>query len=675
MPDPAQALTRRDGAAPAAATAAPGEPPRPHAPVSGFDAVEAAWRLLRRHGHEGGLQAFRDAQAQRGRGESLAEPLERAGIQARPALIEAEEVAYLDVPTLLQLADGSWVLLTAHQRGTLEVEGVEGACEVELDDLAPFLSGYALDLSPSLPAGKGLWGRLLALVLHHRRTLATLALATALLQLLALVVPEITAVVMNTALPDRARSTLHVVAVGVVLVTAFQAWMGWLRERILLFLVTRIAVSAERGLLQHMLRLPFPFLDKLTLGERLQAITGMNGAREVLAERSVAAVLDGGMALVLVVSMVTKMPAATLVVVGVAFLMAGLAVVVGSAQAKHQAREVEAQARERGYLSELIAGIGTVKAAGAEEQGLQRWVQRFGGELKHALRRQRLGLWSDVGLDVLRQGLYVALLIWGGSLILDGKLLVGTLFAFVQLSSGFLSAVFGFVRTYLALVVLRPQLVKTKQVLARTPDARTTRRATAAPSVPVVMEDVWFRYGPESPWIAKGYSVRFEAGTKQVITGPSGFGKSTILRLLAGLYVPEEGTISIGGSSPHAAARDILYLPQFVNLFSGSIIENLTLLSGGAPVARLFEVAQATGLAELVATWPMKYHTVLSPGGRSISGGQRQLIVLTAALAADRKLLLLDEALSNIDPVRAVALRRLLDAVPATIIEARHVVA
>ena len=81
-----------------------------------------------------------------------------------------------------------------------------------------------------------------------------------------------------------------------------------------------------------------------------------------------------------------------------------LAILVGSAQARHQAREIEAQARERGLLSELIAGIGTIKAAGAERQALERWLRRFRTELSHALRRQRLGLWSDVGLETLRQG-------------------------------------------------------------------------------------------------------------------------------------------------------------------------------------------------------------------------------------------------------------------------------
>jgi ABC-type bacteriocin/lantibiotic exporter with double-glycine peptidase domain len=273
----------------------------------------------------------------------------------------------------------------------------------------------------------------------------------------------------------------------------------------------------------------------------------------------------------------------------------------------------------------------------------------------------------------MRQGLYAALLVWGGSLVLDGAMPVGTLFAFVQLSAGFLGAVFGLVRTWLAIAVLRPQLAKTREVLEKPSEKRAARRTGAsARAVPVVMENVWFRYAPDSPWIARGYSARFEAGAKEVITGPSGFGKSTILRMLAGLYVPEEGSISIGGMSPQAATGDILYLPQFVNLFSGSIVENLRLLSGGAPMARLFEAAGLTGLTALVETLPMKFHTVLSPGGKSLSGGQRQLIVLTAAIASERKLLILDEAMSNIDPIRAAALRRILEALPATIIEARH---
>jgi ABC-type bacteriocin/lantibiotic exporter with double-glycine peptidase domain len=649
-------------------------PPLADAPIRGFSAVEATWRLLRLHGHEGGLQAFREAHDVRGSAESLAEPLERAGIQARPAVIASDELAYLDVPTLVQLRDDAWVVLAGRSRDTLRLEGASGSCSTTAAELGPFLSGYVLDVSPALPPGRGLWRRLVALVLHHRRTLVLLAVASVLMQLFALVGPEITGAVMNKALPDRARSMLHVVATGVLLVAVFQAWMGWLRDRVVLFLVTRMQVSAERGVLHHLLRLPFPVLDRMTIGERLQAINGVSGAREVIAERAIAAALDGVTAVTFVVAMASKMLAPTLLVVFVALAMAGVALLVGSAQARHQAREVEAQARERSLLSELIAGIGTVKAAGAEQQALARWLGRFKAELSHGLKRQRVGLWSDAGLETMQQALYVTLLIWGGSLMLRGELLVGTLLAFVQLSSGFLGAVFGLVRLHVALAVLRPQLAQTHAVLNHEPEKRTTRRAASGThSASVVMEGVWFRHRPDSPWIVKGHTMRFEAGSKHVITGPSGFGKSTIIRMLAGLYSPEEGSISIGGMSPEAASGELLYLPQFVNLFSGSIIENLRLLSGGAPVARVLEAAELTGLSALVATMPMGFETVLAPGGKNISGGQRQLIALTAAVASGRKLLLLDEAMSNLDPIRAAALRKLLDSLPATIIEARHV--
>ena len=281
-----------------------------------------------------------------------------------------------------------------------------------------------------------------------------------------------------------------------------------------------------------------------------------------------------------------------------------------------------------------------------------------------------------MGLEALRQGLYALLLVWGGSLVLDAKLQIGTLFAFVQLSAGFLGAALGVVKTYLALAVARPQLALTQAVLEQAPQRRPARGSrTRVDAAGVVLEDVWFRYGPDRPWIVKGYSNRIDAGAKVVVTGPSGFGKSTILRMLAGLCVPEEGSMGLGGLSPSVATPDILYLPQFVTLFSGSILENLRLLSGGASAARLFKAAENTGLSALVESLPMRYQTVLAPGGRSISGGQRQLIALTAALASGRKLLLLDEALSNIDPIRAVGLRELIESVPATVIEARHVVA
>lgn len=642
--------------------------------LKGFTPSEAVWHLLKLKGYEGNLRAFQEAYLVDGSPESMVLPLEVEGVQARMAVLQADEMPFLELPTLLQLKDGSWVLLRKRERKDLLVETGEGKQRLPLAELAVALSGQALDLSPALPEGKTLWIRLKALLGHQKGTLIRIALATVMLQFMALAMPEITGIVMNRALPDGAGSTLKLVAAGVLLVAVFQAWTGWIRERALLYLATRLEASAERGFLEHLLRLPFPFLQKKTLGDMLQAFGGLTAARELLAERALGAFLDGALAVVYLVVMGFKLLAPTVVVLLVALVMTGLAVLVGRSQAKQQAMEVEAQAKERGYLTELIAGIGTVKAAGAERQGLHRWLGRFQKELGFSLRKNRLSLWPEVGLATLQQAMMVVLLIWGGSLALKGELQIGTLFAFLQLASGFLGAVFGVVNAYLMLVVLRPQLAKAQEILAVEPEKRAIYMGGESQTLngPVLMEEVWFRYTSEGPWILKGYNLRVEPGEKFTLTGPSGFGKSTILRLLAGLYTPEKGSISIGGQSPQAARNKILYLPQFVQLYGGSIIENLRVLSGGAPLDRLLEMSQQTGLHALVSSFPMNYNTVVPHGSRNLSGGQRQLIALTAALASGRGLMVLDEAFSGFDGLRAAAARNLQDSISRTLVMTSH---
>lgn len=643
-------------------------------PLKGFSPSEALWRLLKLKGYKQNLQAFRETYLVDGTPESLVLPLEIEGIQARVAVLQADEVAFLEMPTLLQSKDGSWALLRSRDRKGFQIEGPEGKQYIPFGDLAGGIGGPALDLSPSLPGGRTLWAKLRTLLNFHKGSLIRIAIATVMLQLLALVMPEITGVVMNQALPDGAWSTLKLVAAGVMLVAVFQAWVGWVRERTLLYLVTRLETSAEQGFLEHLLRLPFPFLQKRTLGDMLQAFGGLTAARELLAERALGALLDGAMAVVYLVVMGFKILAPTVVVLLAAAAMVGLAVLVGRSQVRQQAMEVEAQAKERGYLTELIAGVSTVKAAGAERQGLHCWLERLQQELTCNLKKNRLGLWSEVGLTTLQQAMTVVLLVWGGNLALKGELLIGTLFAFMQLSSGFLGAVFGVVNAYLMMVVLRPQFAKAQEIMEVNPEKRPIYMGGASQELsgPVVMEDVWFRYTHEGPWILKGYDLHVEPGEKITLTGPSGFGKSTILRLLAGLYTPEKGTITIGGLSPQAARHKILYLPQFVQLYGGSIIENLRVLSGGVPMEQLLLASQQTGLHSLVATFPMNYNTVIPHGGRSLSGGQRQLIALTGALASGRGLMLLDEATANMDGSLGGGSSLLLNNAVCTLILATH---
>jgi ABC-type bacteriocin/lantibiotic exporter with double-glycine peptidase domain len=213
-------------------------------------------------------------------------------------------------------------------------------------------------------------------------------------------------------------------------------------------------------------------------------------------------------------------------------------------------------------------------------------------------------------------------------------------------------------RALLPLAAASAQAARVDSVLTPVP-SNERRSRVAYPSVPetgrrpaaaaaIELDDASFRYAPDEPWIAERLSLSVAAGAVYRLRGASGSGKTTILRMMAGLIAPTRGRVTVLGQSPAALRDQILYVPQEVALFEGSILSNLTLLSG-ADKATVLAAAHQTGLADVWSTLPLGPDAIVFPRGANLSAGQRQLVVLTAALASSRKVLLLDEPLAHLD--------------------------
>ncbi len=641
--------------------------------LSGYSRSEAVFRLLQMHGYENNLTLFNDMYSIDCMKDMVA-ALDSQSLPSRHSVINNNDIPHLQLPSIVECNDKSWVVIETKKGNRYIIDSASGKMPLKLNEIGQYISDNFIELLPALPDGNGLWDRLVKLIGLHKKAFMQVIATSLLLQLMMLVIPELTGIVLNRALPDSAGSILMLVSLGIVTVSIYQAWIGWIRGLVMVYINSRLEVAVQRGFLDHLIHLPFPFLQRKTLGEFLQAFRGLSASKEFLGGHAIPATFDGIFSVILLITMFIKLPMITMVIVGIAVVMSVFSVIIGRFQVRLQGKEVSAQARQQGYLSELINGHVTIKAAGAEKQGLYRWMRFFGEELAYSLKKNRLELYSETGLSTIQQSIVVMILVWGGYLCLNGKTTIGTVFAFLQLSSGFLGAVFGVINFYLMVVLLKPQLIHTREILStKTPaDKRYLSKTRAEESVSVVMKDVWFRYTPDGPWVLKGYNLDVKAGEQHVFNGVSGSGKSTILRLLSGLYTPEKGTVSIGNMRPEHSQQKLFYLPQFVQLYAGSIMENLKIFSGDVNQGHLMGIASETGLDEIVSTFPMKYETIVTHGGKNLSGGQRQLIALSAILAGRRSLVLLDEPMANIDAVRSAKLHCLIDSRKCTVILAQH---
>lgn len=616
------------------------------AALPGMSAQEALARVLRMRGRR---ETRREIGGDRSI-EAMLHELDACAIDARVARLGPSDPEFLDPPALVQLEDGSWLLLLREgKRGEVVVEAADGVHRVSADALRAHATEAALQILPEPPADRDIWHRAGALLVDKPRVLAGIAAASLLMILLALVPPQITRLVMDRAIPGGAMSLLNVIAIALIAVTLFQAWTSWLRARAILYLKSRAEAIMESELLAHVLSLPFSFLSGKTTGQLLQGFAGLGAARGMLTDQALGAVADGATAVLYLVVMLVMMPGPTAGVVVVAAVSGTLSLVIGRVQARLQRRETEAQWKQRDFLVELLSGVATVKASGAERRGLQQWLERLRAEYSIRLRRQRISLWYDVGQGVVMQSSNVMLLVWGALLVLRGESSLGSLLAFLQMSSAFIRSVLGLIGTYLTVRLLEPRLAELREILAVDPQPRPRRGAGARLTGPVVFDNVWFRYRDDGPWVLREFHMEVQPGEKRWLRGPSGAGKSTILRLLSGLYAPERGTVRIGGRDPLAANELMIYLPQLLQLYGGSILENLRLFSGHASRERLLAAAEASGLDALIARLPLGLETIVPSGGMTLSGGERQLIAMTAVMASDRSLFLLDEALVSLD--------------------------
>ena len=610
---------------------------------------------------------------------------------ARASGLDARGVQ-ADVPALGQLPRGSilhWefshfvVLDRATRRGARVADPARGRWLVREDELRRAYTGVAIALEPGPefapggPPDRGTW-RYLRPLLKQGRGLGKVVLTSLILRITALAIPLLTALVVDEVGPSDDRHLLGVFAVGVAMVIGYQLLAAFLRGNLLLELRTQLDMGLTTGFVDHLVELPYAFFLRRSSGDLMMRMQSNASVREILTSGSLSALLDGVFASLYLILLFIVSPVLGSLVLVIALVQVLALVATWRRNRRLMSDSLQAQASSQSYAYELLAGIETLKAAGAEHRAATHWGGLFRRQVSIDLARGRLTAAVDSVMSTLTVGSSLLVLLVGTLQVVDGRISLGTMFSAAALAAGFLSPLGTLVSSGLQLQQLASYMERINDVLDTPRDQAGQRLKRAAPLAGALRaERVSFRYGALSPVVVRDVSLDIRPGQHVGIVGRSGSGKSTLAHLLLGLYRPTEGRIcfdddDLAGLDVRSVRRQLGIVTQHPYVFGSSIRQNIALTDPGLPLAAVAEAAALACIDTDIQAMPLGYDTPLHDGGGSLSGGQRQRIALARALVSRPAILLLDEATSELDTVTEEMVYRNLASVRATTIVIAH---
>jgi subfamily B ATP-binding cassette protein HlyB/CyaB len=493
-------------------------------------------------------------------------------------------------------------------------------------------------------------------LIRYRRFLGEVLVASFFLQIFALLAPLFTQVVIDKVLLHNALTTLHVLSVGMLALTVFEALLGGLRAYVLYHTSSRIDVELGARLFRHLLALPLAYFETRRVGDTVARIRELENIRQFLTSSTVTLVVDVLFTGIFLVVMFFYSPFLTWIVVG---LLPGYVVLFAAATPVFRARLNERfnrGAENYAFLVEAVSGIQTVKALSVEPQMQRRWEEQLAAYVRASLSAVNLGNVAGQLGSFLNKVSLIAILWAGAYLVMRGELTVGELVAFNMLAGRVTGPVLRLVQLWQEFQQAGVSVHRLADVLNAPAEPSHRSPATAGSTLEghVAFESVTFRYRPDRPEALRRMSFMARPGSVIGIVGRSGSGKSTIAKLIQRLYVPESGRVLIDSMDvaqidPTWLRRQVGVVLQENFLFNRSVRDNIALADPGQPLDAVARAARLAGAHEFIAALPEGYDTVVGEHGCSLSGGQRQRIAIARALIVDPRILIFDEATSALD--------------------------
>ncbi len=594
----------------------------------------------------------------------LAAAAESVGFTTRPVKASLNKLAEQNLPAIVHWEGRHYIVVYRVTRDLAIVcDPAIGQRSLTHAEFLAGWTGYTLLLQPTAllrdtEETKQPFWQFFELVKPHRLILLEVFIASILIQVFGLITPLFTQLLLDRVLVQRSDLTLTAVGLGLLIFSLFRVAITGLRQYFLDQTANRVDLALIVGFISHTFRLPLNYFESRYVGDIISRVQENRKIQRFLTGEALSIILDLLTVFIYVGLMFWyswKMALLVLVIVPPFVLLALFA----TPFLQRISREIfSAYNEETGYLIQSLTGIRTVKSLAVEQTVRWRWEELFGRSIQKNFSGQLIGNTLQIFSSAIEAIMTTILLWFGAWQVIQNELTIGQLIAFNMLLGNVINP-------FKRLIVLWNELQEVIIAVERINDVidadpeedlhHQTRQFLPPIKGFIRFLSVTFRYHPESDVnTLENLSFDIQPGQMVALVGRSGSGKTTISKLLLGLYPPTNGKILIDGYdvstlSLRSLRQQIGVVDQDTFLFGSTIRENISIGHPHATLEEVIEAAQQAGAHQFIKELPMGYETQIGEGGGMLSGGQRQRLAIARALLGNPRLLILDEATSSLD--------------------------